>query len=131
MQKPTSLTVIGVIIVIFGALGLIGMGNLFLLKDNPDFQAALEAAPLPLEAQIALGLVSSVLTLVAGVGILTGKNWGRWLYVTVAIAGILISVGTNPTAPGLVGAAFSAAILAIFSFFLFRAQEDAYFKRAG
>lgn len=131
MQKPTSLTVIGVIIIIFGVLGGVSAASILAFKDDPNFAPMLEQLPLSPEAHVGIGVIGAVLTVAAGVGVLMGKNWGRWLYVVLSLFNVVFGVAINPNAQGLISAVFGLLILGIISYFLFRARENAYFKRAA
>lgn len=131
MQKPTSLIVIGIIITILGALGGASAASILAFKDDPNFAPLLEQMPFSPEVHAGIGVAGALLSVIAGIGIVMGKNWARWLYVLMSIFNIAFGIAINPNAQGLIGAVFGLIILGIFSFFLFRGREDAYFKREG
>jgi hypothetical protein len=134
MQRPTSVTVFGVLNIVFGALGVLGMifsiASFFILPDNgknpvieitrhsPGYAAWMKIA-------IPLGFLVCGVVIAAGIGLLKLKNWGRGLsvgYAIYAIASGLLGGVLNyifimqplleqasqkrgPDAAGLVGAA--------------------------
>lgn len=115
-QKPTSLIVIGILIIVLAVFSAIGAFGMVALKDDPNFASALEAAPVGIDTLIAVTAGGAVIMLIAGIGILMGANWGRWLYVIYSVAGIGFGFFTNPN---LIQILPSLVIFAIFAFFLF------------
>ena len=114
MQRPTSVTVFGILNLIFSALGLCGVGFGILglvVLQNPEFGGA---GPTPLAIKlmqdnptyqvfsfvsVGLGVFSSILLAVAGIGLLKLRPWGRTLSIIyggysilMAIAGVAINL---------------------------------------
>lgn len=73
MKRPLSLTVLAWFVIVSNVIGLISMP--FSLRD-PNAVALLRYSPLPLEATVAIAVVSEGLHLVAGTAILKRRIWG-------------------------------------------------------
>jgi hypothetical protein len=100
MQRPTSVSVFGILNIIFACFGVIGiLGSiamfylpnnsnnpvLKIMQDNPTYAAFMKIS-------IPLGILSSVMLLTAGIGLLNLKNWARLLSIGYAIYAILFGV---------------------------------------
>ncbi|ABC38480.1 hypothetical protein [Burkholderia thailandensis] len=125
MKRPLSLTVLAWFVIVSNVIGLISLP--FSLRD-PNAVAILRHSPLPLEATVAIAVVSEGLHLVAGVAILKRLIWGRTLYALVALVGFAISAFTTPFKGMLI---VVAGLIALFLFILYRPAATAYFRRAA
>ncbi len=134
MQRPTSVTVFGVLNLVFGALGLFGMLFtiiIFILPlptaNNPVLEIMRNSPGYALWMKLAipLGFLATGVSIAAGIGLLKLKNWGRTLsigYAIYSIAAVLLgsvlnyffimqplmeqaSQKSGPEAAGLIGAA--------------------------
>ncbi len=123
MQRPTSLTIIGWLLILFGAFGLISQ---LTMQNNPAVQQMLAESPLPPSAHLALGVIGGLVGIVSGFGILKGLNWSRYLYVGWGVIGLLISFLTMPFTSFLL---LGLVMLGVFAFFLFRPAANAWFTR--
>jgi hypothetical protein len=99
MQRPTSVTVFGILNIVFAALailGLIGSIALFfvpaannpvikIIHENPFYAAWLKIS-------ILLGLLSCSALLAAGIGLLRLKSWARTLSIVYAIYAIVFGI---------------------------------------
>ena len=88
-ERPGIVTAAAIVLIVIGALGTVG-GLLGLVGGGlvAGFGGGLEFFFI-----LALvGLIVAILALVAGIGILTGKSWGRNLGIGVSVAAILLSV---------------------------------------
>jgi hypothetical protein len=94
MQRPTSVTVFGVLNIAFGALGVVGIifafATLMLLPDsgNNPILGIMRSNPgyaLWMKIAIPIGFLACGVTIVAGIGLLKLKNWGRLLSIGYAI----------------------------------------------
>ncbi|PLZ03775.1 hypothetical protein CY652_04615 [Burkholderia sp. WAC0059] len=125
MKRPTSLSITGWFLIVSCAINFL---NLHTLLHNPISPELSRLSLLPLWATVAIEIVTSLLNLVVGFGILKGYPWARKLYVGVAVTGLVISFVVTPDKamliPGLV-------ILALISYILFRPAANAYFRRAA
>jgi hypothetical protein len=106
MQRPTTITVFGVLNIVFAAMGMLGIlatMALFsvagasnnpvvsLIRENPAYAAWMKLS-------IALSVPTLVALLAAGIGLLLLKEWARILSIIYAIAAIifgLIGVAMN------------------------------------
>jgi len=95
-KRPIGVTILAVLTIIFGILGLLG-GILLVIV----FAAA--ATMLPAEFQevagilLALAALVTILSLVAiisGVGLLRLRSWAWWLTVIVGVLNIVFNIGT-------------------------------------
>jgi hypothetical protein len=121
MQRPTSLTVIGWVLIVFGAFGLIGTA---MLPGNPMVVDVLKDSPLPLSAHIAIGAIGGSVSLACGYGVLKGLAWSRPAYVAWCIVGIALSLYSMPFNSFML---LSWGIQAVIIYFLYRPEAIAWF----
>ena len=121
MQRPTSLTVIGWLLIVFGLFGLVGQ---MMGASNAAAQQMLAESPLPASVHMAMGLVGAIIGLACGYGVLKGLNWSRYLYIGWGIIALIFGLFTTPFTSILL---LSVLILAVFAFFLFRPAANAWF----
>ena len=99
-RMKKHVTVVGVIHIAFGVLGLIGALTVFFAlhfargfvsyEEVPEMVLSMLAISLPL----LIGFMST-LGLVGGIGLLAYKNWARYMVIIVAALGCLnIPIGT-------------------------------------
>jgi len=109
MQRPTSVTVFGILNLIFSVLGLCGVGFGILglvVLQNPDVGGA-GPTPLPIQlmqdnpayrvfsfVSVGLGVFSSFLLAAAGIGLLKLRPWGRTLSIIYGGYSILMVLAT-------------------------------------
>ena len=138
MQRPISVTVFGILNIVFAALGVLGlvitlaMFSASASSNNPVFKAMQESPAFMfwMKLTIPLGLITSGALLAAGIGLLLLKPWARILSVVYAIYSIvfgLIGVVVNffvlvrpmmqaaaekqgPESAGLVGGAIGGSV---------------------
>jgi hypothetical protein len=103
MQRPTSVTVFGVLNIVFGALGILGIIfsaiSLMVIsplssthnpvvqtvRNNPGYAAWMKIA-------IPLGFLACGVSIAAGIGLLKLKNWARILSIGYAIYAIVTGI---------------------------------------
>jgi hypothetical protein len=105
LQRPRSITIISWIFIVFGSIALIGGLVTTDLKSHWYVH------------------LSRLLQIVAGVFMLYGRNWARWLLVLWIAFHIVISA-LHSTLLLLMHVAIFSVIL----FFVFRRQASAYFR---
>ncbi len=103
MKRPTSVTVFGILNIVLAALGLFGLlASVFLFfpqaaaSKNPVIQLIHDngAYAAWMKVSLALGFVATVAKLMAGIGLLQLKPWGRQLSIIYAIyAMVMVVVG--------------------------------------
>ena len=121
MQRPTSLTVIGWLLIVFGAFGVLGQ---FMMQDNPVAQQVLAESPMPASVHMVMGILGGLVSLASGYGVLKGLNWSRYLYIGWSVLAVIFSLVTTPFTSILL---ISVVIIAIVAFFLFRPAANAWF----
>jgi len=110
MQRPTSVTVFGIlniVFAVFGICGVVGIVTMFMMMgmnlNNPAFQnnptmQAIQDSPVYaawLKISVVLGLAASSVLLAAGIGLLKLKPWARMLSIAYSIYGIIsLIIGT-------------------------------------
>ena len=116
-QRPRSITIISWIFIIFGTIALLSG-----LLPFGEITLAHRIAELKGHWMVHL---SRILSIVAGVFMLYGRNWARWLLVVWIVFHIVLSA-LHSTLQLLLHALIFTVIL----YFLFRPEASAYFKRA-
>ncbi|MEN8126333.1 MAG: GYF domain-containing protein [Planctomycetota bacterium] len=105
-QRPTSVTVLGILNIVFGGLGILcspfGIIGLLVPQPNSSFQPT-EVMKLFSVVGYAVGFVFAIILLISGIGLLLRKNWARltaiaygwaaigWGVLALIINGILFS----------------------------------------
>lgn len=109
VAKPVSLTVFGIINLVFGILGICGIAGsgvqMFVLRnqpgiENPIFEIMQQNSIYFafMIASLGLGSIATILLIIAGVGLLNGKPYGRScsiFYAGYAIVSGIIGIGMN------------------------------------
>lgn len=95
MTRPTTLTVLGILAIIFGALGVLCTPLQLLNFSNPAFKELLPAMGGPFRiwmiTSIGLGIVASLVELTLGIGMLQCREWARKLGLVFCAYKILMS----------------------------------------
>ena len=117
-QRPLSITIISWLFIIFGSIALL-QG----LLPFGDITVAQRIAELNGHWMVHL---SRILQIVAGVFMLYGHNWARWLVVVWIAFHIVISALHSTLQLFL-----HVAIFSVILFFLFRKQASTYFHMAS
>ena len=106
MQRPTSVTVFGILNLVFAALGLCGVAfgvmGLAVMANipegidrppNPQLDALQNPAYLAYSyASIGLGFLATIVLAIAGIGLLKLKSWGRSLSLGYAAYAIVMNI---------------------------------------
>jgi hypothetical protein len=100
MQRPTAVTLFGILNVVFGVFALFGVFGVFALQamndltKNPVVKIMHEnpAYATWVKCTIPLSLVSFALLTASGIGLLGLREWARKLAIGYAIYGILLDI---------------------------------------
>ena len=111
-SRPLSVTVIGLLFIVAGAVGLA-----YHAKD-------LEVAD-PFKNDVVWVCLVRLLAIVFGVFTLRGRNWARWGLISWMAYHVLLSAYHS-----LREVLMHALLLAVFAWFLFRPVASAYFRGA-
>jgi hypothetical protein len=102
MQRPSSVTVFGVLNIVFGALGILGIIfsaiSLMIISPNATHNPVLEIMrnspgyAVWMKIAIPLGFLAAGVSIAAGIGLLKLKNWARILSIGYAIYTIVTGI---------------------------------------
>jgi len=95
------------------------------VMNNPAARELMSKSAIPVQVQYAMTYVFLLVMLVAGVAILKGQNWGRWLYVIGTALGFLIGIMTSPLKEAMIP---GFVVFVVVTFFLFRPNANKYFS---
>jgi hypothetical protein len=112
-RRPLSVTLVSLLLIAAGAVGLVH----HVTELNPRQSLPSDTAWVSLVR---------VLAIVAGVFMLRGHNWARWLAMAWIAFHVAISVLHSWQQ-----VVMHAIVLAIFAFFLFRSAANQYFQAEG
>jgi hypothetical protein len=123
VNRPTRLTVVGIILIIMGVLAVINLG---IALAVPMVRELAKAQPMALPLQYAITTGSALVMIASGIAVLTRRPWGRWLYAGWTVLTLLIGAFTSPMKLMLIpGTLIFVVICAI----LFSAKASAWFAR--
>jgi len=124
--RPTSITVIAWILILLGGISLVTtILTTDMVMNNPAARELISKSPIPVPIQYAMTYVGLLITLVSGIAILKGQNWGRWLYVVGTAVGFLIGIMTSPVKEAMIP---GFVVFVVATFFLFRPNANKYFS---
>jgi hypothetical protein len=124
--RPTSITVVAWILILMGGISLISTTlTIDTVMNNPAARELMSKSAIPVHVQYAMTYVVLLVMLVAGVAILKGQNWGRWLYVIGTALGFLIGIMTSPVKEAMIP---GFVVFVVVTFFLFRPNANKYFS---
>ena len=101
--RPTSVTVIAWFLVVTSALSVI---SLLRSGSNPRVQEFMSKSAVSVPVQCAMSYILIAGSIISGIAMLKGCNWGRNLYVGLTLVGFVFGFATSPIRtmliPGLV-----------------------------
>ncbi len=126
-QRPTSMSVLGWILIVFGILGFLFSAMMAALMNNPLIQQTMAANPLSPLVMVVISLLGSTITLFCGISCLKRWGWVRYLYAAWTVASLLLNFFTTPYSKLLMLP--SVVIFAVVIWFLFAPEARAYFAK--
>jgi hypothetical protein len=136
MNRPTGITIIGVLAIIGGVLGICGGGILLtggaLLAGSSAATGSTQAASLSgvVLFYAVLALILGVLDIVLGVGFLQVKPWAWTLGIVLEIASIVVAVLNIVATQSYFGGVISIAIAGYILYYLNTSTVKQAFGRA-
>jgi hypothetical protein len=109
-KRPISVTIVSWVYIVAGIGGIAAHATELNLRH-------------PFLNDVVLALIVRLMAVVAGIFMLRGHNWARWLAIVwIGFHVVMSAFHSFPSA------AFHAVLLAVFAYFLFRRQSTAYFR---
>jgi hypothetical protein len=127
-QRPTSVTVVAVILIVMYGLSTLCALALPLIAKIPDVQRAFEAQHMNVLAAFLWPLAHGVIGLVAAIAILRGLNSGRFLYFALVPVIVILQWVFYRFSPMHVP---SILLYIVFVVLLTRPKAAAYFGSGG
>jgi hypothetical protein len=95
-KRPLGVTILAVLTIIFGLLGFLGGILLVVLfaAASTMLAAEFQAAAGLLLGLAALLTIVSLVSMIAGVGLLRLRSWAWWLTIIVGVLSIVTNIGT-------------------------------------
>ena len=124
-KRPDSVTVIGIILIVFGGFGLLGSLAFFALKDNPMIQQALAQMQVPVSVQIAISLAGALISIGGGIAVILRQGWAVYLLTAWAVAALGYGFYASPSVLGVLVSLIYWALILVF---LFLPANRAWFK---
>lgn len=120
-KRPTSVTVIVWLLIVMGGVSFI---TLTAMIKNPAAQELMSITPIPLTVQYAFAYAGLVMMIVAGIAMLKGCNWARYLYMIWVGVGLVVGLAVSPLRLVLIPQIF---VFALVVFLLFRPAATTFF----
>lgn len=132
-RRPLSVTIVAWLIIAFACFSLLASAASLAMQSRLEPDGWPTVPPL-------FSIVSDLISLVIGVGLLKGFNWARYLYVALVILALAVALVISVSAwmsgalpAGAIGFTGLALIPGLFVwaaliFFLFRAEANAFFR---
>jgi hypothetical protein len=124
-QRPTSITVIGVLLIIFTLFGIFGLAT---AGSNPAMTKAIEQMHVSLALYEAYGVLGILINLAVIYGIFKGLPWSRVLYLGWGIIGLVVGFFIAPVKAAI---AVGLVILVIVCGFLWTNTANDWFQARG
>ncbi len=128
-ERPESVTVIGWLLIIFGAMGFLTCLMSWSMRDMPMIQQsmAMYHYPISFQTMMLVGLIGTALRLFCGVAFLWRLGWARYVYVVCEVPLISYTAWITPW-PVFVIPSILLTLAAIA--FLFRPKANSWFAKA-
>ena len=122
-QRPTSVTVVGWILIVLSVFGFLGMAMMAALINSPLMQQTLATNPLPPLAILAMGSFGSLVSLAGGIGCLRRWGWVRYVYLVWSAGSLAFNLYTTPYSWLLMIPSFAISLAVIVVMFLPKAHR--------
>lgn len=129
-KRPTVITVVALFIIVSSVWGLIEFAQ---NKDKSQFVALLRSRPIPIPLQHLMIYAGAILLVVAGIGLLNGETWARYLYIAQGVFSMVINFSFSGVSqidiPGnsIVMQLFGFALFLLVVLLLFQPKSSQYF----
>jgi len=123
--RPDSITVVGWLLIVFGAFGVLGMLLMAALWNSPIMHQILARIHAPIPVQVAVGVTGIIVRPICGIALLLRQNRARFLYIGWSLIAFTYVVITSPYTPLLLIP--SLVITLVIIYFLFRPVATQYF----
>jgi hypothetical protein len=124
-KRPTSMTVISILLIVFTLLGIYG---LITAGTNPIMTKMLTQMHVSLPLYEAYGALGIVISLACAYGIFKGLPWSRVLYLAWGIVGLIVGLYISPIKAALV---LSLIFLVVICAFLWTNTANDWFSARG
>ncbi|MGO9923502.1 MAG: hypothetical protein ACLQIB_53475 [Isosphaeraceae bacterium] len=119
--RPISITVIAWYLLIAGILNL---GLMVLFLGERAAQEAMARNLLPIPVQYVMGYAGTLVMIVCGIAMHSGRNWARFVLVVWGGVGGIVGIATSPEKQFMI---LSLAFFLIVASLLFSPKADQYF----
>jgi hypothetical protein len=124
MPRPTSLAIVSWLLIVLGALGAVSaVWSYHNLANNPQVTALMARSPVSPDVQQAVGILGSLINIVAGVLMLRRMAAGRLLYVVWGAISLVFGVWASPIKTLILP---SILVYAVIVFVLYRRPVSAW-----
>ena len=121
-KRPVSVLVVAIILIVSGGLGFINVPLAFVM---PEVEKVWAAMGVSLPVAITMIVVGAGITLISGIALLGGHNWGRLLY----LVGVPVLTVVGWLIHGfLLSQVMGIAVYLVFLVLLTRPTASAYFR---
>ncbi len=127
--RPISITVIGWILIVFGAFGVLGILVTAAMWNSPLMQQMLARVHAPIPVQIAVGVTGMIIRPACGIALLLRQNWARFLYVGWSLCAFAYTIVSSPYTPLILIP--SVVLTLVIVYFLFTPIARQYFTGNG
>jgi len=124
-KRPTSITVIGVLLLLFTLLGAVGIA---MAGSNAAMAAEVAKMNISLPMYQAYGALGIIINLVCVYGIFKGLPWSRVLYLVWGIIGLVIGFYISPMKASVV---IALVVLVVVCVFLWTNTANDWFQARG
>jgi hypothetical protein len=124
-KRPTSITVIGVVLLLFTLLGIAG---LVMTATNAKMAAEVAKMNISLPLYQAFGALGVIINLACVYGIFKGLPWSRVLYLAWGIIGLVVGMYISPAKASVV---VGLVLLVVICGFLWTNTANDWFQARG